>query len=70
MMNNFSKIGAVVLLALVVSFICSFPVMLLWNLCLVPAVPSLVEIGWIQAWGIMLLCEFLFKDNSVKFNTD
>lgn len=69
-MNIFAKIGVIVLLALVVSFIFSFPVMLLWNACLVPAIPSLVEIGWIQAWGILLLCGLLFKDNSVKIDTD
>jgi hypothetical protein len=39
----------------------SLPVMLLWNLCLVPAIPGVLEIGWLQAWGIMILCGFLFK---------
>ena len=39
----------------------SLPVMLLWNLCLVPAIPGVLEIGWLQAWGLMILCGFLFK---------
>lgn len=63
-----NKVFAVVALGVLLSLLCSIPVMLLWNLCLVPAVPALVEIGWIQAWGIMLLCGFLFKENSIKFN--
>lgn len=49
--------------ALIVIFglLLSLPVMLLWNLCLVPAIPGVLEIGWLQAWGIMILCGFLFK---------
>lgn len=39
----------------------SLPVMLLWNIALVPAIPGLAEIGWLQAWGILILCSFLFK---------
>lgn len=39
----------------------SLPVMLLWNIALVPAIPGLAEIGWLQAWGILILCGFLFK---------
>lgn len=39
----------------------SLPVMLLWNACLVPAIPGLAQIGWLQAWGILMLCGFLFK---------
>ena len=41
----------------------SLPVMWLWNGCLVPAVSGVHEIGWLQAWGISLLCAFLFKDS-------
>lgn len=39
----------------------SLPVMWLWNAALVPAVPGLVQIGWLQAWGILILCGLLFK---------
>ena len=39
----------------------SLPVMFLWNIALVPAIPGLAEIGWLQAWGILILCGFLFK---------
>lgn len=39
----------------------SLPVMWLWNVALVPAIPGIAEIGWLQAWGILILCGFLFK---------
>ena len=39
----------------------SLPVMWLWNAALVPAIPGLVQIGWLQAWGILVLCGLLFK---------
>ncbi len=50
-------------IALIVIFglLLSLPVMLLWNIALVPAIPGLAEIGWLQAWGILILCSFLFK---------
>lgn len=50
-----------VLAALVIGLVLSWPVMLLWNLCLVPAVPGLNPIEWLQAFGIMVLFNMLFK---------
>lgn len=44
----------------------SLPVMWLWNACLVAAIPGVKEIGWLQAWGIMVLCGLLFKPYSPK----
>jgi hypothetical protein len=56
--------------ALIVVFglLLSLPVMLLWNAALVPAIPGLVQIGWLQAWGIMILCGFLFKPITTSKN--
>jgi len=57
-------IGVVLTFVILVVFIglaLSFPVMLLWNYCFVPAVNGVNEIGWLQAWGLMILCSFLFK---------
>jgi len=48
---------------LFLSFVLSWPVMMLWNGCLVDAVSGLKEIGWVQAWGISTLCGILFKTN-------
>lgn len=47
----------------------SLPVMLLWNIALVPAIPGLAEIGWLQAWGILILCGFLFKPTITTKNS-
>jgi hypothetical protein len=47
----------------VLGLIMSYPIMLLWNACLVPAIPSIHEIEWLQAWGIMFLCGLLFKSD-------
>lgn len=44
---------------LLLSFLLSWPVMALWNGCLVPAVEGLREIGWLQAWGISALVQLL-----------
>ena len=43
------------------SFLLAWPVRELWNGCLVYAVDGLHEITWMQAWGITVLCGFLFK---------
>ncbi len=71
-MNTLVKIVGLVTagFALMVIFglLLSLPVMLLWNAALVPAIPGLVEIGWLQAWGIMMLCSFLFKPITASKN--
>lgn len=50
-------------LILVIGLISSYPVMLLWNGCLVPAVTVLKEVTWLQAWGIVIISSFLFKSS-------
>lgn len=62
-------VGAtVIILAIVVvlGLLLSFPLMLLWNACLVPAVSGLSEITWMQAWGILIASNILFKNTSYK----
>ena len=57
-------IGAIVvaLLGLVLlSFLLSWPVYMLWNGCLVGAVAGVSEVTWLQAWGLSILCGLLFK---------
>lgn len=46
---------------LFLSFLLSWPVMELWNGCLVPAIDGVKQIGWLQAWGLQFLCGLLFK---------
>jgi hypothetical protein len=57
-------VGAVVIGivgVLLLSFLLSWPVYMLWNGCLVSAVAGVNEVTWLQAWGITILCGFLFK---------
>lgn len=54
-------IAGVILFGAIVGAVFSFPVMLLWNGCLVPAVNGVNEIGWLQAWGLMILVNIFFK---------
>jgi hypothetical protein len=59
-------IGAIVLGiagVLVLSFLLSWPVYMLWNGCLVGAIVGVSQVTWLQAWGLTVLCGFLFKSN-------
>ena len=42
------------------SFILSYPLMLLWNGCLVPAVVGVSQVTWLQTWGLAILFHFMF----------
>ncbi len=53
-------------IALLLSFLLAWPVMMLWNGCLVPAVEGVKEIGWLQAWGLQFLVNMLFKLSVTK----
>ena len=53
----FMIVGVIVVFGLLFSY----PVMLLWNGCLVPAMDGVKEIGLLQAWGLMILFGILFK---------
>lgn len=48
-------------LILTFSFLCSWPIYMLWNSCLVGAVAGVNEVTWLQAWGIAVLSGLLFK---------
>jgi hypothetical protein len=43
------------------SFLVSWPAMMLWNGCLVGAVDGVNEISWLQAWGLQFLFGLLFN---------
>jgi len=64
-MEKFAVLVGTVVLAiagvLLLSFLLSWPVYMLWNGCLVDAVSSVKEVTWLQAWGITILFSFLFK---------
>ena len=64
MTNIITAITAILLslaALLFLSFLLAWPVMELWNGCLVPAVHGVKEIGWLQAWGLQFLFNLLFK---------
>ena len=54
----------VLALGVFLSFLLSWPVMMLWNGCLVDAVTGVKEVTWMQAWGLSLLCGILFKSHT------
>lgn len=56
----FAVIGALAFLVLL-SFLLSWPVYMLWNGCFVGAVNGVNEVTWLQAWGLNLLFGILFK---------
>jgi len=62
-------VGAIVLgLAglVLLSFLLSWPVYMLWNGCLVGAVDGVHQIDWMTAWGINILFGILFKTTVSK----
>lgn len=61
MEKTFADILGALLVAIVFSFLCSLPVMLLWNHVLLDLIPGTREASWLQAWGLSILCQFLFK---------
>jgi hypothetical protein len=50
-------IGFLVLL----SFLLSWPVYMLWNGCFVGAVDGVKEVTWLQAWGLNILFGIMFN---------
>lgn len=44
-----------ILMQVALQFAVSYPIMLLWNGCLVPAVEVLTELSWLQTFGILVM---------------
>ena len=69
-MKDFIEVvGKIIVLiagVLFLSFLLSWPVMMLWNGCLVGALEGVREIGWLQAWGLQFLVNLMFKVNLSK----
>jgi hypothetical protein len=53
-------------ISLFLSFLMAWPVMELWNQCLVPAVEGVNKIEWLQAWGLQFLVNMLFRISATK----
>lgn len=69
-METFAKVIGIMVIGMiaiiVMGLIMSLPVMWLWNGCLVAAIPGIKTIGWMQAWGIMILAGILFKNTTTS----
>lgn len=63
-MSTFSAAVTAIAIGVLLGFVLSWPVMVLWNNCLIPAVTGVNPITWMQAWGISILCGFLFKSSN------
>ena len=59
--NAGMMILGVIIFGTLVGLVFSFPVMLLWNGCLVPAITGINEISWLQAWGLIILVNIFLK---------
>jgi hypothetical protein len=68
--NILTAMAAVVLAVFLIGLVISYPFMLLWNYCLVPAVTVLTEVTWLQAYGILVASGFMFKSTSVSNKKD
>ena len=51
---------------LLLSFLLSWPVYMLWNGCLVDAVTGVKEVTWLQAWGLNILAGIMFGKTGVS----
>ena len=53
--NIIKGLVSVITVAVVAGLLFSFPLMLLWNGCLVGAIAGVNPVGWVQMWGIVIL---------------
>ena len=60
-MEKLTVVVVAVAIILILSFLLSYPLMLLWNGCLVGAVTVVKPVTWLQMWGISILIGLLFK---------
>jgi hypothetical protein len=65
-MNAVTVFIGTIIIGVVISAVLSLPVWWLWNNALVGAITGVNEITWLQAWGISILCSFLFKTSITK----
>lgn len=62
-MDKLIVVLAALAFAAFLSFLLSWPVMMLWNGCLVDAITGVKEITWLQAWGLNLLAGIMLKSS-------
>jgi hypothetical protein len=50
--------------------ITALPIMLLWNYCLIPAIPGIKEITFLQAFGLKILFSLLIHVSNNKIEKE
>ena len=66
MFEKFILILGALAFVVFLSFLLSWPVMMLWNGCLVDAVQGVKEVTWMQAWGLNILAGIMFGKTGVS----
>ena len=61
MSDIMAKILGALIGVVLIGLLTSYPLMILWNECLVPAVPALEKVEWLQMWGISILIGAMCK---------
>ena len=61
MSDIMAKILGALIGVVLIGLLTSYPLMILWNECLVPAVPALEKVEWLQMWGITILIGAMCK---------
>lgn len=61
MNNKVTKFVVLVIISVIFQLFLAWPLMLIWNIALVPAIDGVHQIDWIQAWLIMMFVRVLFK---------
>lgn len=70
LLTSIGLIAGSLFLVAFAAVILALPVQFLWNLCLVPAVDGIHEIGFWQAMGLNFLFSILFKASSTSSNKE
>jgi hypothetical protein len=64
--DAFLTLTSLIVMAIFISFAMSYPAMLLWNHFLVPAIPAIHEVGWLQMFSIQVLFALIFPRTTVS----
>ena len=65
-MSLLPKFTIMLVFGMILQLILAWPLMILWNDALVPAISGVHEIGWLQAWFLQVVAALLFR-SEIKF---
>ena len=61
MNDGITKFFTLMFFSIGLQLLLAWPLMVMWNDALVPAVTGVHEIGWLQAWFLQVLVSLLFR---------